>query len=84
MQKVLAAHGAAKVSAYVTHGVFPKCSWERFLHKDGKYLHGIVHMYLLFEISVINVALCCDFQEAWRRHLPTFGSQIPALLLSKP
>lgn len=34
-QKVLAAHGAAKVSAYVTHGVFPKCSWERFLHKDG-------------------------------------------------
>lgn len=34
-QKVLAAHGAAKVSAYVTHGVFPKCSWERFIHKDG-------------------------------------------------
>ncbi|VFQ84141.1 unnamed protein product [Cuscuta campestris] len=34
-QKVLAAHGAAKVSAYVTHGVFPKRSWERFLHKDG-------------------------------------------------
>lgn len=44
----------------------------------------IVHIYLLFEISVINVAFCCDFQEAWRRHLPTFGSQIPALLLSKP
>ncbi|CAN6452902.1 unnamed protein product [Victoria cruziana] len=33
-QKVLAAHGAAKVSAYVTHGVFPKRSWERFVHKD--------------------------------------------------
>ncbi|KAL5731934.1 ribose phosphate diphosphokinase subunit prs4 [Ranunculus cassubicifolius] len=31
-QKVLAAHGAAKVSAYVTHGVFPKKSWERFMH----------------------------------------------------
>ncbi|GAA0151853.1 nucleotide kinase [Lithospermum erythrorhizon] len=31
-QKVLAAHGAAKVSAYVTHGVFPKQSWGRFLH----------------------------------------------------
>ncbi|KAL8139333.1 hypothetical protein V2J09_005354 [Rumex salicifolius] len=30
-QKVLAAHGATKVSAYVTHGVFPKRSWERFL-----------------------------------------------------
>ncbi|XVF60736.1 hypothetical protein PTKIN_Ptkin08bG0072000 [Pterospermum kingtungense] len=29
-QKVLVAHGAAKVSAYVTHGVFPKRSWERF------------------------------------------------------
>lgn len=38
-QKVLAAHGAAKVSAYVTHGVFPKNSWERFTHKNnGKYL----------------------------------------------
>jgi phosphoribosylpyrophosphate synthetase len=37
LQKVLAAHGAAKVSAYVTHGVFPKRSWERFTHKDGKY-----------------------------------------------
>ncbi|XP_041005547.1 ribose-phosphate pyrophosphokinase 4-like isoform X2 [Juglans microcarpa x Juglans regia] len=33
-QKLLAAHGAAKVSAYVTHGVFPKRSWERFIHKD--------------------------------------------------
>ncbi|KAM1429898.1 hypothetical protein ACFX2I_046037 [Malus domestica] len=33
-QKVLAAHGAAKVSSYVTHGVFPKRSWERFTHKD--------------------------------------------------
>ncbi|KAF2290608.1 hypothetical protein GH714_014687 [Hevea brasiliensis] len=28
--------GAAKVSAYVTHGVFPKRSWERFTRKsDG-------------------------------------------------
>ncbi|KAM6549808.1 hypothetical protein CsatB_021484 [Cannabis sativa] len=33
-QKVLAAHGAAKVSAYVTHGVFPKRSWERFTHNN--------------------------------------------------
>lgn len=33
-QKVLAAHGAAKVSAYVTHGVFPKHSYEQFLHKN--------------------------------------------------
>ncbi|KAJ0989785.1 hypothetical protein J5N97_008141 [Dioscorea zingiberensis] len=29
-QKVLASHGATKVSAYVTHAVFPKQSWERF------------------------------------------------------
>ena len=24
-------HGAAKVSVFVTHGVFPNRSWERFL-----------------------------------------------------
>ncbi|KAI7743729.1 hypothetical protein M8C21_011582 [Ambrosia artemisiifolia] len=36
-QKVLAAHGATKVSAYVTHAVFPKNSWEKFVHKNGKY-----------------------------------------------
>ncbi|KAI3818421.1 hypothetical protein L1987_12228 [Smallanthus sonchifolius] len=35
-QKVLAAHGANKVSAYVTHAVFPKKSWLRFVHKDGE------------------------------------------------
>lgn len=34
-QKVLAAHGAAKISAYVTHGIFPNKSWERFGHDDG-------------------------------------------------
>ncbi|XP_071716501.1 ribose-phosphate pyrophosphokinase 4-like [Rutidosis leptorrhynchoides] len=34
-QKVLAKHGAKKVSAYVTHGVFPKRSWERFAHDNG-------------------------------------------------
>ncbi|KAE8655794.1 Ribose-phosphate pyrophosphokinase 4 [Hibiscus syriacus] len=36
LQKVLLAHGAAKVSAYVTHGVFPKCSWERFTRKEDE------------------------------------------------
>ncbi|KAL2319105.1 hypothetical protein Fmac_032981 [Flemingia macrophylla] len=36
-QKVLAAHGAAKVSAYVTHGVFPNQSWMRFTHKDERH-----------------------------------------------
>lgn len=35
VQKVLAAHGAAKVSAYVTHGIFPNSSWEKFQHDNG-------------------------------------------------
>ncbi|XP_026405251.1 ribose-phosphate pyrophosphokinase 4-like isoform X2 [Papaver somniferum] len=35
-QKVLAAHGATKVSAFVTHGVFPKRSWERFTSCNEK------------------------------------------------
>ncbi|KAK8561110.1 hypothetical protein V6N13_149711 [Hibiscus sabdariffa] len=34
-QKVLAANGAAKISAYVTHGIFPKRSWQRFGHDNG-------------------------------------------------
>lgn len=34
-QKVLAAQGAKKISAYVTHGVFPERSWERFQHDNG-------------------------------------------------
>ncbi|XP_010533914.1 PREDICTED: ribose-phosphate pyrophosphokinase 3, chloroplastic isoform X2 [Tarenaya hassleriana] len=34
-QKVLAAHGAARISAYVTHGIFPKSSWKRFKHANG-------------------------------------------------
>ncbi|KAJ4711033.1 Ribose-phosphate pyrophosphokinase 4 [Melia azedarach] len=34
-QKVLAAHGAAKISAYVTHGIFPNRSWERFKQDNG-------------------------------------------------
>ncbi|KAH7307399.1 hypothetical protein KP509_22G057300 [Ceratopteris richardii] len=34
-QKVLQSHGALKVSAYATHGVFPAKSWEKFLPKDN-------------------------------------------------
>ncbi|XP_061372754.1 ribose-phosphate pyrophosphokinase 4 [Gastrolobium bilobum] len=34
-QKVLAAHGATEISAYVTHGIFPNKSWERFGHDNG-------------------------------------------------
>ncbi|KAF7837440.1 Ribose-phosphate pyrophosphokinase 4 [Senna tora] len=46
-QKVLAANGAAKVSAYVTHGVFPKQSWERFTHKN----EGVENAFSYFWIT---------------------------------
>ncbi|XVF85034.1 hypothetical protein PTKIN_Ptkin17bG0086300 [Pterospermum kingtungense] len=34
-QKALAASGATKISAYVTHGIFPNRSWQRFEHDSG-------------------------------------------------
>ncbi|KAG6757142.1 hypothetical protein POTOM_037444 [Populus tomentosa] len=34
-RKILANHGAAKISAYVTHGIFPNKSWERFESDNG-------------------------------------------------
>ncbi|XP_021292732.1 ribose-phosphate pyrophosphokinase 4-like [Herrania umbratica] len=34
-QRVLAANGAAKISAYVTHGIFPNRSWQRFERDNG-------------------------------------------------
>ncbi|GJR06435.1 ribose-phosphate pyrophosphokinase 4-like protein [Tanacetum coccineum] len=46
-QKVLAEHGATKVSAYVTHGVFPKRSWERFAHdKGGNPDNGLTYFWI--------------------------------------
>ncbi|CAK9201913.1 unnamed protein product [Sphagnum jensenii] len=46
-QKLLAADGASKVSAYVTHGVFPKRSWERFGHDNGEGPeHGFAHFWI--------------------------------------
>jgi len=46
-QKVLAAHGAAKISAYVTHGVFPNRSWERFQHdNDVGAEHGFAYFWI--------------------------------------
>jgi len=33
-KKVLFARGASKVSAYVTHGVFPQASWTKFIEAD--------------------------------------------------
>lgn len=34
-QRVLASHGAAKISAYVTHGIFPNRSFQRFEQDKG-------------------------------------------------
>ncbi|KAG9149959.1 hypothetical protein Leryth_010022 [Lithospermum erythrorhizon] len=45
-QKVLAAHGAAKVSAYVTHGVFPKQSWGRFLHNTENSKNAFAYFWI--------------------------------------
>lgn len=46
-QKLLATMGAAKVSAYVTHGVFPNRSWERFKHDNGEgALSGFAHFWI--------------------------------------
>jgi hypothetical protein len=50
MQKLLAAMGAAKVSAYVTHAVFPKRSWERFDHDNGGWF--------LFFLLILFPLLC--------------------------
>ncbi|KAK9934615.1 hypothetical protein M0R45_021752 [Rubus argutus] len=46
-QKVLAAHGAAKISAYVTHGIFPNRSWERFgSDKGGNPENGLTYFWI--------------------------------------
>ncbi|KAL0408576.1 UNVERIFIED_CONTAM: Ribose-phosphate pyrophosphokinase, mitochondrial [Sesamum radiatum] len=46
-QKVLAKHGAAKISAYVTHGIFPNKSWERFKHdKGGNPENGMTYFWI--------------------------------------
>lgn len=46
-QKVLAKHGAAKISAYVTHGIFPNKSWERFNHdKGGNPENGMTYFWI--------------------------------------
>eukprot|EP00475_Leptophrys_vorax_P041130 TRINITY_DN7744_c1_g1_i1.p2 TRINITY_DN7744_c1_g1~~TRINITY_DN7744_c1_g1_i1.p2 ORF type:complete len:368 (-),score=1.30 TRINITY_DN7744_c1_g1_i1:293-1264(-) len=46
-QRLLARHGAAKVSAYVTHGVFPNQTWKRFNHDaNGDPSSGFAHFWL--------------------------------------
>lgn len=46
-QKVLANHGAAKISAYVTHGIFPNNSWQRFkLDNGGNPANGLTYFWI--------------------------------------
>ncbi|GJP53533.1 hypothetical protein CLOM_g12691 [Closterium sp. NIES-68] len=46
-QRLLAAHGAGKVSAYVTHGVFPNQTWRRFNHDaNGNPSEGFAHFWI--------------------------------------
>ncbi|PRW50864.1 ribose-phosphate pyrophosphokinase isoform C [Chlorella sorokiniana] len=47
-QKLLATQGAAHVSAYVTHGVFPKESWRRF---EGEGSNGAADGFKYFWIT---------------------------------
>lgn len=61
-QKVLAAHGATKVSAYVTHAVFPKHSWGRFVHKDnGNHLDKLIHIAVSYPLYTSTYIYICDF-----------------------
>jgi len=46
-QRLLASRGAARVSAFATHGVFPNESWKRFQHDEGKGAeHGFAHFWI--------------------------------------
>ncbi|XP_022734693.1 ribose-phosphate pyrophosphokinase 4-like isoform X1 [Durio zibethinus] len=46
-QRVLAANGAAKISAYVTHGIFPNRSWQRFEHDNaGHPENGLTYFWI--------------------------------------
>ncbi|KAJ0590283.1 putative ribose-phosphate diphosphokinase [Helianthus annuus] len=62
-QKVLAAHGATKVSAYVTHAVFPKKSWKKFVHKNGGKLLSLT-LFVSFYFTLL--------MQCFRRTLGTF------------
>lgn len=47
-QKVLVKHGAAKVSAYATHGIFPNRSFERFKpnNEEGSPENGFAYFWI--------------------------------------
>ena len=44
--------GNAKISAFVTHGVFPKSSWEKFVNPDGSAKTSITKFYVTDSIPV--------------------------------
>lgn len=45
-QRLLKAQGAAHVSAYVTHGVFPKESFKRFQPENGEAADGFAYFWI--------------------------------------
>lgn len=59
LQKVLAAHGAAKISAYVTHGIFPKSSWKRFKLDTKGSNHYTKMLWFHLNRVIIKIFLCC-------------------------
>lgn len=62
-QKLLASRGAARVSAFATHGVFPNESWKRFEHDGGKgAAHGFAHFWITDS--------CPKTAQAVKEHLP--------------
>ncbi|KAJ7953568.1 ribose-phosphate pyrophosphokinase 4 [Quillaja saponaria] len=54
-QRVLTAHGAAKISAYVTHGIFPNKSWERFEHDVGGNLEKLFTYFWITDSCPLTV-----------------------------
>lgn len=63
LQKVLASHGASKVSAYVTHAVFPKQSYENFMASNSGNL--AVHSTQQFPNFSSSCLLCVG--RSWAR-----------------
>ena len=62
LQKVLAAHGATKVSAYVTHAVFPNQSYERFMTANsGNWRFSLSPVFQLFKLWFAH---CFNFMAA--------------------
>ena len=55
-QRLLAALGAAHVSAYATHGVFPNASYERFVPEDGNG-EGFAYVWITDSVSATATAV---------------------------